>query len=139
LLTNKDRLALLRELAEMPSGAWVTCSGRSMEPTVRLADRVRVSGCERVSSGDVVLLETGAGDACILHRVVFRVPLLPYFAHMGDAAACRGAGLAHMSRLVGRADLERRPVALASRVAAAGRIAHAIGRRLWRLASQSAA
>jgi hypothetical protein len=97
---------LLRDLARTPAGVWVTCAGRSMEPTLELGDRVRIVACDRIRSGDVVLFE--ARGAYVLHRVVLRVPGTGWFVHIGDAGSGEGPGLAHGSRVVGRALLPRR-------------------------------
>lgn len=59
--------------------------------------------------GDVVLFFAGDGsDTLLLHRVTLRIPGLPYFFHAGDAAHARRPGIAHLSKVVGRADLPRR-------------------------------
>lgn len=101
------RDALLRELAALPGGTWVTCAGRSMEPTIRLGDRVRIEACTRVGSGEVALFAAQRGGY-VLHRVVLAVPGTGWFVHIGDAGSGDGPGLAHVSQLVGRAPLARR-------------------------------
>ena len=98
---------LTRQLARNPGGTWVTCIGRSMEPTIALGDRVRVEACDRPRPGDVVLLQSPAGY--ILHRMIARLPGTDLLLHIGDSPVCTGPGLARMSRIIGRADLPRRP------------------------------
>jgi hypothetical protein len=50
-------------------------------------------------------------DYEVVHRYLFKVPLLPYFVHRGDALGAR-AGLAHCRRIVGVAALApRKPTA----------------------------
>ena len=53
--------SLIRELAGRPDGIWVTCAGRSMEPTIRRGDRVRVCAELPVREGDVALFEIAGG------------------------------------------------------------------------------
>jgi hypothetical protein len=98
---------LLRELAARPGGTWVTCAGRSMEPTIRRGERVRVEACTRVRSGEVALFEALRGGY-VLHRVVLAVPGTGWFVHVGDAGSGDGPGLAHVRQLVGRAVVARR-------------------------------
>lgn len=97
--------ALLRDLVTA-GGAWVTCAGHSMEPTIRRGDRVRIVPCQRIHAGDVVLFEGARGH--VLHRVVLRIPGTAWFLHIGDAGSGDGPGLAHVDRVVGRAPLPRR-------------------------------
>jgi hypothetical protein len=99
--------ALLRELAARPGGAWVTCAGNSMEPTIRRGERVRVEACTAVRSGEVALFAALRGGY-VLHRVVLAVPGTGWFVHVGDAGSGDGPALAHVSRLVGRAHVARR-------------------------------
>ncbi len=93
--------SLLRQLAKLPGGAWVTCAGRSMEPTIPLGTRVRVVACDRVWPGQVALFEALRGGY-VLHRVVFPVPGTGWFVHIGDASGA-APGVAHRARLIGRA------------------------------------
>lgn len=115
---------LLRELAALPGGTWVTCAGRSMEPTIRLGDRVRIEACGRVQSGDVALFAAQRGGY-VLHRVVLAVPGTGWFVHVGDAGSGDGPGLAHVSQLVGRAPVARRAPSASLRAAALRRVAAA--------------
>lgn len=124
-LDDESRRELVRELAARPGGTWVTCAGRSMEPTVKLGDRVRVRACRDVRAGDVVLFETADGRDHVLHRVVFKVPGLPFFLHIGDGGSGDGPGLVHLERLVGRADLPRRRPDLRTLAAGARRTVRA--------------
>jgi signal peptidase I len=119
--------ALLRELAARPGGTWVTCAGRSMEPTIRRGERVRVEACATVRSGEVALFEALRGGY-VLHRVVLAVPGTGWFVHIGDAGSGDGPGLAHVSRLVGRARVARRLPPLPVWIAAVQRIARAATR-----------
>lgn len=119
---------LMRDLARTPGGAWVTCAGRSMEPTVALGERVRVVACDRVRSGDVVLFE--ASRAWVLHRVVLCVPGTDWFVHIGDAGSGDGPGLARRSRVLGRALLPRRRPPLPVWWAGIERVAGAARRQL---------
>lgn len=130
MTSRRDDLerALVRDLASTPGGLWVTCAGRSMEPTIALGDRVRVVACDRVRSGDVVLFQ--ASRARVLHRVVLCVPGTDWFVHIGDAGSDDGPGLARRSRVVGRALLQRRRPALPVWWAGVKRVARAARRQL---------
>jgi hypothetical protein len=110
--------APLRALAATPEGVEITCSGRSMEPTLRAGDRVRVRSGTPIRAGDVVLLENADGDGAVLHRVLALLPGTPWFLHGGDAGRHGGAGLARRDRIIGRALLPRRRPPLAAYVAA---------------------
>lgn len=116
--------ALLRDLAARPGGTWVTCAGNSMAPTIRCGERVRVEACKRVRSGEVALFAALRGGY-VLHRVVFAVPGTGWFVHIGDAGSGDGPGLAHVSRLVGRARVPRRLPSLPVWAAAVQRVARA--------------
>jgi hypothetical protein len=111
VIPDHERRALFRDLAAQPSGAWVTCASGSMEPTIRPGDRVRIRACrgDQIRVGEVVLFETLTGGSLVLHRVVLRLPWIPYFLHLGDAGRPAGPGIAHLSRVLGRADLPRHP------------------------------
>ena len=84
----------------------VTVGGHSMEPTTRLGDQVRVCRDRRVRIGDVALFQADGQDP-VLHRVVFRLPGVPYLLHAGDHRGAR-VGLGRSDRIVGRAELPRR-------------------------------
>lgn len=116
--------ALLRALAALPGGTWVTCAGRSMEPTIRLGDRVRIEACDRVHSGDVALFAARRGGY-VLHRVVLAVPGTGWFVHVGDAGS-GDPGLAHVSQLVGRAPVAGRAPSATEWAAALRRVAVAV-------------
>ena len=121
---------LVHQLVRKKGGTWVTCAGRSMEPTIGLGDRVRVEAGGKERAGDVVLIEASPGF--ILHRVVFRVPGTGWLVHMGDSPACKRPGIAHTSRIVGRAALPRRlprPRMIAAGVLRAAAAARALMRR----------
>lgn len=120
----------MRELARAPDGLWVTCAGRSMEPTVKLGDRVRVRACAVVRTGDVILFEGARGH--VLHRVVLALPGLPWFVHLGDAGSPDGPGIAPKNTVVGRAELPRRQPSMGARAAGLHRLARAARRRARR-------
>jgi hypothetical protein len=131
VIAYHDRAALLRDVTRLPGGSEVICAGRSMEPTVRPGDRVRVRACDRVRSGDVALFECPDSETYLLHRVVFRVPGTDWVAHIGDAGTDYPR-FARLSRVVGRADLPRRPLRTRTYRAAVGVLARAAVRRLRR-------
>lgn len=118
-----SRRDLVREVARAPGGVWVTCAGRSMEPTIKLGDRVRIEACDRVRAGEVVLFE--GGRSYVLHRVLLTVPGTSWFLHIGDAGSGEGPGLAHTARVVGRARLPRRMLPLSVWWAGARRVGRA--------------
>jgi hypothetical protein len=82
-----------------------------MEPTVRVGERVRIRAVPRsqLRVGDVVLFE-GGHDDYILHRIVLLSPRRRWFLHTGDAPTPAGPRRALCSRIVGRAELPRRPI-----------------------------
>ena len=124
-----EQRELFRELAARPAGTWVTCASGSMEPTIKVGDRVRVHACSGTDlrPGQVVLFETGDGKELVLHRVVLAVPGLPYFLHIGDAGRARGPGICHRDRVIARADLPVKRPSLAMLAAAARRTIRAAG------------
>lgn len=128
-LPAEARGALLRDLVAA-GGTWITCAGRSMEPTIRLGERVRIEPCPRVRTGEVVLFEGARG--LVLHRVVLTLPGMPWFLHIGDAGSGDGPGLAHAARIVGRARLPRRLPSPAVLGAGIHRLGRACRRRLGR-------
>lgn len=117
--------ALLRELVAA-GGAWITCAGRSMEPTIHMGERIRIEPCPCARVGEVVLFEGTRG--LVLHRVVLSLPGVPWFLHIGDAGSGDGPGLAHTARIMGRARLPRRLPSPALLCAGLGRLARACGR-----------
>lgn len=126
------RLELLRELAATPGGAWVTCAGRSMEPTLRLGQQVRVRAGRRARVGEVVLFETADRQSYVLHRLVWRAPGVPWFLHLGDAGSPIGPRFARVERIVGVAELPRRRPG--PRTVAA--VARALARGAWRVGAR---
>lgn len=130
VLSQPHRRRLLDDLARTPDGLWVTCAGRSMEPTIRMGERVRVCVCERVHPGDVVLFAGARG--LVLHRVVFSVLGTGWFLHIGDAGSGDGPGLARVSTVVGRADVPRRIPPASVYLAAFQRLGRAARRVLAR-------
>ncbi len=93
---------------------WVICGGRSMEPTVKAGQRVRVRPCGKLRAGDVVVFKSRTSETHVLHRVVLKVPGLPWFVHLGDSPEAK-AGLASTSQVEGRADLPRQRPTLRNR------------------------
>ncbi len=111
-------------------GAWVTCIGSSMEPTIPRGTRLRVSSTGRPRPGEVVLFE--AGSQLITHRVLARIPAPggAFLVHSGDAGAGTPA-LVREARVVGRVQTRRRAIPLVSQVLAAGSaIARALRQRV---------
>jgi hypothetical protein len=89
------------------SGVWV-CAGASMVPAIHPGDLVSVISGALVRSGDAVLFGGSSGGSYdMLHRLVFKVPFVPYFVHKGDACGAT-VGLGRCDRIVGRAVLPRR-------------------------------
>jgi len=86
----------------------VVCAGDSMDPTLKFGQRVRVRPAARIRAGDVVVFTTASPDIHVIHRVMFKAPFVPWFVHKGDAAGAQAA-LASTLRIVGLADLPRRP------------------------------
>lgn len=132
---NRDRGVdlpglLARELARTPRGLWVTCAGRSMEPTIRMGDRVLVRTCERVRPGDVVLFQGTRG--LVLHRVLFPLPGTRWFLHIGDAGSGDGPGLAARDTLIGRAEIACRLLPFRDYARSLGRLSMAAYRVLVR-------
>jgi len=105
-LSPEERHELLRAL--LPTGVWVTCAGGCMEPTLRRGERVRVVPDRDVRVGDVVLFEARDQKRWVLHRVLFKVPGLPWFVNAGDRAGTHGLGVASTHQVLGRADVPRR-------------------------------
>ncbi len=121
---------LLRDQVRAGSPAWVTCASESMTPTISPGQRVRVLAPRRLRSGDVVVFETGAGDALMLHRVVFAPPGASWFVHVGDAGV--RAGIARCDAVVGVADLPRHRPGVGATIKAGRRLVRAARRRLRR-------
>jgi signal peptidase I len=102
VIPEKQRKALLRELAETSAGAEFTCNSASMEPTIMVGEKVRVHAVptSALRVGDVVVYE---GDGIyMLHRIVLISPLRNWFLHIGDAPTMVGPRRARMSAIVGR-------------------------------------
>jgi hypothetical protein len=83
------------------------CGGSSMAPALRPGDPVHVIAGASPRRGDAVVFASAAGDFDVVHRFVFKVPLLPFFVHRGDAPHARVA-LASCDRIVGVAVLAPR-------------------------------
>lgn len=129
-LGTLDRRALVRELARTPGGVWITCAGRSMEPTIHLGDRLKIVAARRPRIGEVVLLETADRRDLVLHRVVVAAAGLPWFWHIGDAGSPSAPARAHVRQLIGRASLVRRQPAPRQLLAIAWSAARSLSRRL---------
>jgi len=82
------------------------CGGLSMIPTIQPGDPVHLVAKRPLRAGDVVVFQ-GTGDYEVVHRFLFKLPLLPYFVHRGDAAGAQ-VGLARWECVIGIADLPRR-------------------------------
>jgi len=123
MISGTDRKDLIAKLAATPTGVAITCASPSMEPTIRAGDTVRVRRVERVRAGDVVVFETADGAALMLHRVVLALPNVPWIAHLGDASRPRATALFHRDRLIGVADVPKRPPRTAAVVMALARLA----------------
>ncbi len=122
----------LRALAASPQGLLVTCTGSSMEPTLRSGDAVRIRTRPRIRVGDVVLLVRGE-DAAVLHRVIMVLPRTDAFVHCGDAGLRGAAGISRCGWVIGHAELPRRPPPAMSWLAAGRCLAIAARTRLSRL------
>lgn len=122
MLSDADRHDLLRDLAANPDGAWITVAGRSMEPTLHIGDRVNIRRCASIRRGDVVLFESRDRRDVILHRVLAKVPGVPWFIHIGDGGNPTSPGLASTHAIIGRANLPRRSIRLRSYLAAIRRV-----------------
>lgn len=110
----------LRATIARTGGAWVTCVGTSMEPTIPRGARIRVAETRpaAIRAGDVVIFATAAGF--VTHRVVAR--LGRWLLHAGDGATA-APGLVRADRVLGRVLLPRRAPPLGDRVRAAVRVA----------------
>jgi hypothetical protein len=131
VLRRLDSVLRPARAATAPLDGWVVCGGDSMTPTVRFGQRVRVVPCERIRAGDVVVLRSGSSDAHVLHRVVLKVPGLPWFVHAGDSPSCRGLSLASTDQVVGCADLPRRRPSIWLALRGVKRVASAAWHVVW--------
>ncbi len=115
-MTDAEHIELVRQLAATTSGAQITCSSSSMEPAIVVGDVVSVFSTAQLRIGDVILFETSANNALVLHRIVLAIPGLPWVAQVGDAAAARATALIPRSRVIGVApsipSFNPRPAAL---------------------------
>jgi signal peptidase I len=109
VIPEKQRKAMLRELAQTAAGAEFTCNSGSMAPTIVVGESVRVRATppHRLRVGDVVVYE-GKDGIYMLHRIVLISPGRSWFLHLGDAPSTEGARRAPMSAIVGRTRHARR-------------------------------
>jgi hypothetical protein len=108
------------------------CGGSSMTPSLQVGDRVRLASApSSVRPGDAVLFCSANGDYDIVHRFVFKVPLLPLFVHRGDAiGAC--VGLAHCDRILGVVPLASRKPSARDMLAGCALVARRAAKKLMR-------
>ena len=108
VIPEMQRKELLRELAGTTVGAEFICNSGSMRPTIQVGDAVRVHAVSvrDLRIGDVVVFE-GDGNY-ILHRIVWVLPGLSWFLHIGDAPDECGPRRARVSSIVGRSSHVRR-------------------------------
>jgi hypothetical protein len=101
--------ASLRDDAARPEGAWLTVVGDSMLPTLAPGARVCVRANRPVHVGDVIAFATADGSRCVLHRVLFCLPRVPWILQAGDCQREQpSVGVIHRRQLIGVADLPRR-------------------------------
>lgn len=105
-----EHLKLLRSTLKAQGVIWISCGGKSMEPTIVLGQRVKVTE-GRPQRGDVILFESKTNQL-ILHRLVFWPSLGRWFWHEGDAPSPLGPRKAHKSSFVGVADVLRQDVSI---------------------------
>jgi hypothetical protein len=125
----RARIELMRERASSRDGLTLTCGGVSMEPVLRLGDRVRV-GDAAPARGCVAAFVNRRGSL-ELHRLILSTFGVGWWVHAGDNQVSRELGLVHASQLVGVAAL---PVVAPSAVMlarASVRLAQAAGRLTW--------
>lgn len=109
VIPEKQRKALLRELAATTEGAEFTCNSGSMEPTIAVGEKVRVHAvpASELRVGDVVVYE-GADGIYMLHRIVLISPRRSWFLHIGDSLSGSGPRRAMVCSIVGRTKHRRR-------------------------------
>jgi len=100
---------LARALAATPAGLRVTVAGISMEPVAPKGTQVVVRAVEarRLRRGEVFLFATAGGEM-ELHRLVIALPG-GWLVHRGDNQVVRGFAATRVERVVGRAEMARRP------------------------------
>ncbi|MDD9969318.1 MAG: S26 family signal peptidase [Myxococcales bacterium] len=99
----------LQRDAARPQGIWVTVVSTSMLPTLEPGTRIHVRR-RPVHIGDVIVFLTADCTRAVAHRVVFCMPGLPWIVESADCHRDDGAVAAiHRKKLIGVADLPRRP------------------------------
>ncbi|HVV81868.1 MAG TPA: S24/S26 family peptidase [Kofleriaceae bacterium] len=122
----RARLELARDRVASREGLILTCAGVSMEPAIRLGDRVRVRpGQARRGAVAAFVNRRGTFE---LHRLVLSVPGLDWWVHAGDNQVSDELGLVHRSQIVGVADVARALPRAALTARAALRLARAAAR-----------
>ena len=108
VIPEKQRKAMLRELAKTTSGAEFTCNSGSMTPTIVVGEKVRIKAVAiaALQVGDVVVYE--GRDGYMLHRIVWISPRRRWFLHIGDAEPWGGPRRGLTSAIVGRSEHRRR-------------------------------
>lgn len=122
-------MELLRDLAASPAGLTITCAGYSMQPVVWKGQAVTVRAAP-VQPGDVFLFVTGAGQL-ELHRLVVRLPR-GWLVHRGDHQVVPGYGFTRAERVIGRAELARKPPRRGEVLRALAAATRAAPGALWR-------
>lgn len=106
----KEHNKLVRGVLVTQGVIGVSCGGRSMEPTILLGQRVKVTqGVPK--NGDVILFESKTNQL-ILHRLVCWPMIGQWFWHIGDAPTPLGPRKAHKRAFIGVADMMRKEVSL---------------------------
>ncbi|HTU57308.1 MAG TPA: S24/S26 family peptidase [Polyangiales bacterium] len=94
--------------AASPEGAWVTVVGDSMTPTIAPGTRVHVRA-KPVQLGSVIAFATADGKRAVLHRVIMRVPRVPFILQAGDCHRYHGdVGIIRSQQVIGVAELPRK-------------------------------
>jgi hypothetical protein len=103
-----------------------------MLPTVQVGDPVHAAQVGSYRAGDVVVFQSAQGEHDMVHRIVFKLPLWPYFIHRGDASSSK-VGLARFDRIVGLVPGARRRPALRDIIAGLWLVVYYGRKRLARL------
>lgn len=117
----------LRFVLEHGLSAVIAVSGRSMEPTIALGDRIDVEPLAPdapLAVGEIVLVATGAAHVLILHRVMHLSEDGNLVIHQGDAAGAAFATCPRrnvLARMTGFAGDATRLLPTPARLSAAAR------------------